>query len=162
GCEALATGHYARIAKDEEGRAHLFAGSDPEKDQSYFLFGTAPSILALLEFPVGAMTKAEVRDEALASGLPVAHKLDSQEVCFGGGSGAGAYVMRRPEAEGDRSGSIVDKEGRILGRHDGVASFTIGQRKGLGIGTHKKLHVLDLDAETRTVVVGEREQLLRR
>lgn len=162
GCHGLATGHYARLSIDAEGRPHLFEGVDRRKDQSYFLFGTAPSDLASLIFPIGAMTKDEVRAVALASGLPVAHKLESQEVCFVGGKGAGAYVRKQPEAAGDRSGAIVDAEGQVLGAHPGVAGFTVGQRRGLGLGTHRKLHVIALDAETRTVTVGERDALLRR
>jgi tRNA-specific 2-thiouridylase len=162
GCKALATGHYARITQEDDGTPHLFVGADAKKDQSYFLFSTAPSILSFLVFPIGAMSKEEVRRCALDAGLPVAHKLDSQEVCFVGGKGAGAYVMRRPEAEGDRSGQIVDTDGHVLGAHGGVAGFTIGQRKGLGLGTHKKLHVLAIDAEARAVVVGDRDALDRR
>jgi tRNA-uridine 2-sulfurtransferase len=161
GCAALATGHYARLAV-EDGIPRLFSGADAKKDQSYFLFGTAPEILSFLLFPIGAMTKDEVRRRALDAGLPVAHKLDSQEVCFVGGKGASSYVMRRPEADGDRSGKIVDLEGRVLGAHSGVAGFTIGQAKGLGLGTHKKLHVVAIDPEGKTVVVGDREDLLRR
>jgi tRNA-specific 2-thiouridylase len=162
GCEALATGHYARRATDDLGRPHLYTGVDARKDQSYFLFGTPPDVLADLIFPVGAMTKDEVREAAIAACLPVAHKLDSQEVCFVGGKGATDYVKRRAAASGDRSGAIVDGEGSVLGRHDGVFSFTIGQHRGLGLGTHEKLYVVDLDAETRTVRVGQKEALLRR
>jgi tRNA-specific 2-thiouridylase len=159
GADALATGHYARIMNDASGAPHLYTGADREKDQSYFLFGTNPEILATLVFPLGAMSKTEVRELALSSKLPVAHKLDSQEVCFVGGSGAGKFVMRQPEAQGDRSGRILDEEGNELGRHDGIAGYTIGQRRGLGLGTHKKLHVLQIDADERTITVGEREAL---
>jgi tRNA-specific 2-thiouridylase len=159
GCEALATGHYARLLNDEDGSPHLFTGLDREKDQSYFLFGTAPSILSTLLFPLGAMSKDEVRVAALAAKLPVAHKLDSQEVCFVGGSGAGKFVMRQPEASGDRSGPIIDTSGNELGRHEGIAGFTIGQRRGLGLGTHTKLHVLQIEPERRAIVVGEKEEL---
>jgi tRNA-specific 2-thiouridylase len=159
GCDALATGHYARLVADTLGRPHLFTGVDPEKDQSYFLFGTAPSILSMLTFPLGAMSKAAVRDVAMAAGLPVAHKLDSQEVCFVGGGGAGDYVLKQPEAAGDRSGTIVDTEGHVLGRHSGIAGFTVGQRKGIGIAAHHRLHVLQLDAASKTVIVGPREAL---
>jgi tRNA-uridine 2-sulfurtransferase len=159
GCAALATGHYARI--DAEG--HLFTGADADKDQSYFLFGTAPSILKQLIFPVGGMTKQEVREKALSSGLPVAHKLESQEVCFVGGAGAGKFVMRQPEAQGDHSGPILDEQGRELGRHEGVMNFTIGQRRGIGIGgARSPLHVLAIDAEERSITVGTAEALLKR
>lgn len=162
-CAALATGHYARSAKDAARKTHLYRGVDRSKDQSYFLFGTPKEVLELLIFPLGAMSKDQVRAEALDAGLPVAHKLDSQEVCFVGGAGAGDYVLRRPEAEGDRSGPIVGLDGRVLGRHRGVAGFTIGQAKGLGIGgAERRLHVIAIDADAKRVVVGEREALLRR
>jgi tRNA-specific 2-thiouridylase len=157
GAKALATGHYART---RDGR--LFTAADAKKDQSYFLFQTAPDILASLVFPIGAMTKDAVRRSALEAGLPVAHKLDSQEVCFVGGKGAAAYVMRQAEAAGDRAGPIVDRDGTVLGRHDGVAGYTVGQRKGLGLGVHTRLHVLSLDASSKTVMVGEREHLRKR
>jgi len=161
GCVALATGHYARLSKDEAGRTHLFAGEDKNKDQSYFLFGTASEVLDTLLFPLGAHTKDMVRDEALNSGLPVAHKLESQEVCFVGGAGAGDYVLNRPEAKGDRSGELIDVDGNTLGKHDGVAKFTIGQRRGLGLGTHKRLFVLNIDGDSRKVQVGDEEHLLK-
>ncbi len=159
GCERVATGHYARLV-DAKGRVHLYAGVDADKDQSYFLFGTNPDVLARLVFPLGAATKTEVRDRAMAAGLPVAHKLESQEVCFVGGAGAGAYVRSRPEAAGDRRGAIVDRSGATLGEHAGVAGFTIGQRRGLGLGTHHKLYVIGIDGEDRTVTVGDAEDLV--
>jgi tRNA-specific 2-thiouridylase len=112
-------------------------------------------------FPLGAMSKPEVREAALAAGFPIAHKLDSQEVCFVGGSGAGKFVMRQPEAQGDRSGKILDADGKELGTHDGIAGFTIGQRRGLGLGRHTKLHVLSIDAEAKTIVVGDEKALER-
>jgi tRNA-uridine 2-sulfurtransferase len=161
GCVALATGHYARLRKTDDGRVHLFAGQDKNKDQSYFLFGTAPEILNSLLFPLGAHTKELVREEALSSKLPVAHKLESQEVCFVGGSGAGDYVLNRPEAAGNRRGNIIDASGNALGEHEGVARFTIGQRRGLGLGTHKRLYVLNIDAESREVQVGDEELLAK-
>lgn len=160
GCEALATGHYARLAGDASGRVHLFAGADADKDQSYFLFGTAPSVLRDLLFPLGGMSKADVRDAALASGLPVAHKLESQEVCFVGGAGAGEFVMRQPEAKGDHSGPIRDEAGREIGRHAGVMNFTVGQRRGLRVGGAKeRLHVLSIDATERSITVGPASSL---
>jgi tRNA-specific 2-thiouridylase len=161
GAVALATGHYARRRIDAEGRVHLHEGLDRDKDQSYFLFGTEPEVLARLIFPLGTWTKDEVRRVALESGLPVAHKLDSQEVCFVGGAGAGGFVASRPEAVGDRAGPIVDLEGNTLGRHDGVAGFTVGQRRGLGVGGGGRLYVLQIDAEARTVTVGPDEALAR-
>jgi tRNA-specific 2-thiouridylase len=159
GCARLATGHYARRRLDAEGRPHLFAGVDAKKDQSYFLFGTAPPILRDLLLPLGAWTKAQVRDVALERGLPVAHKLESQEVCFVGGAGAGGFVMRQPEAQGDHRGRIVDTAGRDLGEHPGVMHYTVGQRRGLGVSAPHPLRVLQLDAETKTVTVGRAEEL---
>ena len=161
GCAGLATGHYARVDVDAGGRTRLFAGVDATKDQSYFLFGTPPEILARLVLPLGALDKDDVRVLALEAGLPVAHKVDSQEVCFVGGAGAGAYVLGRPEAEGDRAGPVVHVDGGTLGRHDGVAHFTIGQRRGLGLGTHQRLYVVGIDAPSRTVTVGDEHHLLR-
>ncbi|MEL6185382.1 MAG: tRNA 2-thiouridine(34) synthase MnmA [Myxococcota bacterium] len=163
GCERLATGHYARRIREagRDRRTHLFTGVDADKDQSYFLFGTRPELLRDLEFPLGAWTKAEVREGALARGLPVAHKLESQEVCFVGGAGAGRFVMRQPEASGDHAGPVVDEEGKVLGRHHGVMNFTVGQRKGLGIAARHPLHVLSLDPESKTVTVGPSTRLLK-
>ncbi len=155
GCVRLATGHYARLARDDDGeRVRLFRGADLDKDQSYFLFGTPRPVLAQLLFPLGAATKDEVREEALAAGLPVAHKLESQEVCFVGGAGAGKFVMRQPAAAGDHAGPIVDQQGRVVGQHDGVMNFTVGQRRGIGIAAAERLHVLGLDATSKTVTVG--------
>lgn len=162
GCVALATGHYAHVALDPAGAPHLYAGADRDKDQSYFLFGVPGPLLGRLVLPLAAMTKPEVRTLALSSGLPVAHKLDSQEVCFVGGSGAGAFVRRRPEAAGDHRGTIVDTEGQVLGHHEGVMGYTVGQRKGLGVAAPHPLHVLQIDAEAKTITVGAAELLLRR
>ena len=161
-CAGLATGHYARLSIDEASQAHLFTGVDAQKDQSYFLFGVAPAILRQLLFPLGAMTKADVRAAAVASGLPIAHKLESQEVCFVGGAGAGKFVMRQPEAQGDHSGPIMDEAGQVLGRHEGVMNFTIGQRKGLGVSAKNRLHVLNIDAGSRSITVGSASALDRR
>lgn len=158
GCARLATGHYARLRSEP---AVLYRGRDGSKDQSYFLFGTAPEILRDLVFPLGAMDKTEVRDLALSTGLPVAHKLESQEVCFVGGAGAGAFVRRQAQARGDLSGAIINERGQTLGQHDGVVNYTVGQRKGLGIAARHPLHVLSLDAESRTVTVGPAERLLQ-
>lgn len=158
---ALATGHYARL-RVTDGRPRLFRGHDAEKDQSYFLHGTAPEILSELLFPLGALEKAEVRRFALESGLPVAHKLDSQEVCFVGGAGAAKYVASRPEAVGPRGGRIVDAEtDDVLGHHSGVEGFTIGQRRGLGLGLHRRLFVVEIDGACGDVRVGDESRLER-
>ncbi len=160
GCTRLATGHYARVTHDD-GVTRLFTGVDRDKDQSYFLFGVAEKILSTLLFPLGAHTKEDVRDTALASKMPVAHKLESQEVCFVGGAGAGGFVRRQPEAIGDFAGPIVDEAGRVLGQHAGVMNFTVGQRKGIGIAAKHPLHVLNIDADQRKITVGPAESLDR-
>jgi len=154
GCEALATGHYAR--KDGE---RLLRAVDLQKDQSYFLFSVGPEVLGDLVFPLGSLRKEQVRDVALATGLPVAHKLESQEVCFVGGAGAGGFVMRQPEARGDHAGAIVNEAGEAIGRHEGVMNFTIGQRRGIGVAAERPLHVLRILPEEKQVVVGPVERL---
>ncbi|MGF1510718.1 MAG: tRNA 2-thiouridine(34) synthase MnmA [Myxococcota bacterium] len=154
GAVALVTGHYARV---EDGR--LFAGYDGQKDQSYFLFSVPSEVLRSMVCPLGSLTKEQVRRLALEAGLPVAHKLESQEVCFVGGGGAGRFVMRQPEAQGSHDGEIVDEAGRVVGRHSGIMNFTIGQRRGIGVAARRKLHVLKLEPETRRVVVGEEGRL---
>lgn len=160
GCARLATGHYARITND--GAPRLYAGVDREKDQSYFLFGVAPRILSSLVFPLGDRTKDEVRALAIASGMPIAHKLESQEVCFVGGSGAGGFVRRQPEAAGDHAGPFLDEAGNTVGHHAGIMGFTIGQRRGIGIAAKHPLHVLNIDADNRAIVVGPASSLDRR
>jgi tRNA-specific 2-thiouridylase len=159
GIEHVATGHYARKDRDPEtGRFRLLRGRDAAKDQSYFLFGLSQEQLACALFPVGEMTKPEVRQLAVARGLPTAEKQESQEICFVPDGDYAAFVERQSPAV-DRSGPIVDTEGRTLGEHGGVHRFTVGQRKGLGLSTPKPLYVLRVVPESRTVVVGEDEQL---
>jgi tRNA-specific 2-thiouridylase len=160
GCEALATGHYARIARTAAG-PRLFAGVDAAKDQSYFLFSVGAATLQDLAFPLGAWTKDDVRRRAIEAGLPVGHKLESQEVCFVGGAGAGAFVRRQAESAGLPGGAIRDEAGRELGRHDGIAGFTVGQRKGIGVAARERLHVLDIDPATHDVTVGPAHRLER-
>ena len=158
GAVAVATGHYARVARDVDGTYHLRRGRDPDKDQSYFLFSLTQSQLARAAFPVGALTKSEVRATARSLGLPVADKPDSQEICFVPDGNYAAFVERRLP-EGAREGPITSVDGRVLGRHDGVHRFTVGQRKGLRLSSSQPLYVLEIQAETGTVVVGEREAL---
>jgi len=158
--DCVATGHYARVTCDPGGVYHLFRGIDPRKDQAYFLFALTQAQLARALFPVGGMPKDEVRRVALARGLRVADKPDSQEICFVPGGDYAAVVDRHLPA--DRSGLVVDMQGRVLGRHDGVHHFTIGQRKGLGISAAEPLFVVTLDAERRLVQVGPKAALDRR
>ncbi|WP_135465940.1 tRNA 2-thiouridine(34) synthase MnmA [Crenalkalicoccus roseus] len=161
GCEALATGHYARRAEGPEG-PELRRAADPVRDQSYFLFATTRDQLALCRFPLGGFPdKAAVRAEAARLGLPVAGKPDSQDICF---VPQGRYheVVARLRPEAAEPGEIVDREGRVLGRHQGLARYTVGQGKGLGLPRREgeaPLYVAALDAPRRRVVVGPREAL---
>jgi tRNA-uridine 2-sulfurtransferase len=150
----VATGHYARVTCDDGGRFRLWRGADNRKDQGYFLFGLTQAQLARVMFPVGDRSKDEVRRIAQAKGLPVADKPDSQEICFAPDGDYAAVVDRI--LPGRRSGLIVDLAGRVVGRHDGVHHFTIGQRKGLGIASAEPLYVVRLDAARQLVTVGPR------
>jgi tRNA-specific 2-thiouridylase len=160
GADALATGHYVARRNGPTG-TELHRAADGERDQSYFLFATTPEQLAFLRFPLGDLPKAEVRAHAQRLGLGVADKPDSQDICFvPSGSYARVVEAMRPGAA--EPGDIVDLEGRVLGRHAGIIHYTIGQRRGLGVGgTPEPLYVVDLDAYARRVVVGPREALAR-
>ncbi len=159
GIEHVATGHYARKERDPaSGRFRLLRGKDPAKDQSYFLFGLTQEQLACAMFPVGHLTKAEVRRMAAERGLPTADKAESQEICFVPDGDYAAFVERRAPGA-DRGGPIVDREGRRLGDHRGVHRFTVGQRKGIGLTASRPLYVLDVRPAERTIVVGEEEDL---
>ena len=160
----LATGHYVR-RETRDGRAVLMRGADEGKDQSYFLFATTPDQLDYLRFPLGGLDKGETRDHARRFGLSIAEKPDSQDICFVPDGRYGDVVRKlRPGAA--EPGEIVHHDGTVLGRHEGVIDYTIGQRKGLGIGGIKgrdeaegPLFVVGIDPERRRVVVGEREML---
>ena len=157
----VATGHYARVAYDEDRREYrLLRGVDSDKDQSYFLFSLTQDQLAHAVFPVGHLTKPEVRAHASRLGLAVADKPDSHEICFVPDGDAASFVERQMETD-PRSGAIVDSAGRVLGQHAGVHRFTVGQRKGLGLATGVPLYVLKLQPATSEVVVGPREELGR-
>jgi tRNA-specific 2-thiouridylase len=158
GSEHVATGHYARVAQGTDGRWQLLRSADREKDQSYFLFSLTQDQLARAVFPVGSMTKPEVRAEARRLGLRVADKPDSQEICFVPDGDYASFVAgKAPEVA--RAGAIVDERGQTLGQHAGVHRFTVGQRKGLGLAAGVPLYVLKIDAETGTVTVGPRQSL---
>jgi tRNA-specific 2-thiouridylase len=161
GADALATGHYVRRIEAENG-PELHCATDASRDQSYFLFRTTGEQLAMLRFPLGGMEKREVRKLAQDLDLAVADKPDSQDICFVP-DGNYARVVRAHAPEAARPGEIVDEAGHVLGRHNGVIHFTVGQRKGLGLaGQDAPLFVLALDAERARVVVGPREKLLVR
>lgn len=157
----VATGHYARVAYDEDRREYrLMRGVDREKDQSYFLFSLTQDQLAHAVFPVGHLTKPEVRAHASRLGLLVADKPDSHEICFVPDGDAAGFVERQLGTE-PRAGAIVDSSGRVLGQHGGVHRYTVGQRKGLGLATGVPLYVIKLQPDTSEVVVGPREELGR-
>ena len=158
GAKVLATGHYVASRALPGGGRALYRARETERDQSYFLFATTRAQLDLLRFPLGDRTKAETRDLARRFGLPVADKQDSQDICFvPTGHYADVIERLRPGAAGP--GEIVDLDGRVLGRHDGIIHFTVGQRRGLGIATGSPLYVVRLDAGSRRVVVGPRDAL---
>ncbi|HVE67431.1 MAG TPA: tRNA 2-thiouridine(34) synthase MnmA, partial [Solirubrobacteraceae bacterium] len=159
GAAALATGHYARVARDADGPL-LRAAADPAKDQAYMLAALEPATLARMRFPLGELTKPQVRERAARAGLPVAAKADSQDLCFLAGTDRAAF-LRRHGGPRERPGDIVDRRGRVLGRHRGHHGFTVGQRKGLGVAAAAPLYVLETDARANRVVVGPREALRR-
>ena len=154
----IATGHYARMVH-ANGQAQLHRGLDPEKDQSYVLYGIKPTILSRLLFPIGGYRKEQVRALARSAGLPVSEKPDSVEICFvPDGDHAGLIRKRRPELT--TAGSLVDTAGNKLADHDGIERFTIGQRKGLGYAAGERRYVLRIVPSTNEVVLGSREELL--
>jgi tRNA-uridine 2-sulfurtransferase len=154
GAAALATGHYARVSHD----GLLRSAADPAKDQAYMLCALAPATLARMRFPLGELTKPEVRALAAEAGLSVASKADSQDLCFLAGTGRAAFLARHGGAR-ERPGEIVDRGGRVLGRHRGHHGFTVGQRKGIGVAAAEPLYVLATDARTNRVTVGARADL---
>lgn len=154
GADALATGHYART----DGQ-RLYAATDPAKDQSYFLFPLRASVLSRVRFPLGGLTKPEVRAHAARMGLGTAQKPESMEVCFVADDDHTRFV-HEAAPDVDAAGEIVDEAGRVLGRHEGYYRYTVGQRRGLGLGTGTPLYVLRVEAATRRVVVGEASRLL--
>jgi tRNA-specific 2-thiouridylase len=161
GAEALATGHYVRRVEGATG-AELHRAADTSRDQSYFLFATTQKQLDYLRFPIGEMDKREVRAIAAELGLLVADKPDSQDICFVP-DGKYANIVQKMKPGVAAPGDIVDSAGTVLGRHDGVIHFTVGQRKGLGLsGNGEPLFVLKLDAAKAQVVVGTRDQLSSR
>ena len=158
GARVLATGHYVASRRLADGSRALYRAREEERDQSYFLFATTQAQLDLLRFPLGDRTKAETRELARRFGLSVADKHDSQDICF---VPTGRYtdVIERLRPGAAEPGEIVDLAGRVLGRHDGIIHFTVGQRRGLKIASGAPLYVVRLDAATRRVVVGPREAL---
>ena len=166
GCEKVATGHYARVRFDEAaGRHRLLRGLDPRKDQSYFLWELTQEQLSRSLFPLGEMTKGEVRELARRHGLYVAEKRESQEICFVPDGDYAGFIDRYLEAEGREAerpagGEIVDAGGHVLGSHEGVHRYTVGQRRGLGVSRPLPLYVVRVEPEAGRVVVGHEDELL--
>src|SRR5581483_3857985 len=167
GADALATGHYARIDFDDtSGRWLLKRALDHSKDQTYFLFGLTQEQLSRTRFPLGSMTKPQVRELARQHGLALAEKPDSQEICFVPGGDykkfLDAYLEERGEALPDTAGELVTTDGHVVGEHSGIHNFTVGQRKGLGVSTGSPLYVIQIKGNSREVVVGANEELYTR
>src|SRR3954451_11602927 len=160
GADCLATGHYVRRIVGPQG-PELHRAADPARDQSYFLFATTPEQLAYLRFPLGRLPKPAVRAPAPGLGLSVADKPDSQDICFVP-EGRYTTIIDRLRPHGAEPGDIVHLDGRVLGRHEGVTRYTIGQRRGLNVAVGDPLFVVRIDADARAVVVGPREALLTR
>jgi tRNA-uridine 2-sulfurtransferase len=164
GADRLATGHYARIRHDPAAdRYQLLRSLDPAKDQSYFLWGLSQQQLSRSEFPLGELSKGEVREIAHRAALPVADKPESMELCFVPNGNyvqfIHAYASENKIPVGSGEGEIVTESGEVLGRHNGIHNFTIGQRKGLGFAAGKPLYVLAIEPETNQVIVGEDDAL---
>jgi tRNA-specific 2-thiouridylase len=160
GASALATGHYARVVDDGAGPL-LAAAADEAKDQTYMLSALRPQSLAALRFPLSRLTKPRVRELAAAAGLPVATKRESQDLCFLAGEGKRSFLARHGRLR-ERAGEIVDRGGRVVGRHRGHHNFTVGQRRGLGVAAGEPLYVLSTDSAANRVVVGPRAALATR
>jgi tRNA-uridine 2-sulfurtransferase len=158
GFDAVATGHHARVDRDAGGRWRLRRGADAAKDQSYVLYMLGQAELARTLLPVGELTKAQVREHATRLGLRTAAKPESMDVCFITRGNRKEFVTTRA---GARPGVVVDGDGAEIGRHGGVGGFTIGQRRGVGVSTGERRYVVDLDADTATVTLGRRDDLLR-
>ena len=164
GAEQVATGHYAQVVfQGQNGRWLLKRPADRSKDQTYFLFGLTQEQLGRTLFPLGGMTKPEVRELARKHGLVIAEKPDSQEICFVPGGDykrfLDAYLAEQGEAPLETPGEVVTTDGRVIGEHSGIHNFTVGQRKGLGVATGSPLYVLQINGDTRQVIVGPDEGL---
>ncbi|MEO7145032.1 MAG: tRNA 2-thiouridine(34) synthase MnmA, partial [Bryobacteraceae bacterium] len=166
GAGSIATGHYARIARNvSTGRWEMRRSLDPGKDQTYFLFGLKQQQLARTLFPLGSFLKTEVRELARSLGIPTAEKPDSQEICFVPNGDYAAFIdsyfRERGVERGETRGEVVDSSGRVLGEHQGVHHFTVGQRRGLRIAAAEPLYVIATEPATQRVIVGRNEDLLR-
>jgi tRNA-uridine 2-sulfurtransferase len=167
GADSIATGHYARVEFDEERERWLLKrATDSAKDQTYFLFGLSQEQLARTRFPLGTMTKPQVRELARLHGLALAEKPDSQEICFVPGGDykkfLDAYLAEQGRSLPETAGELVTTSGEVLGEHDGIHNYTVGQRKGLGLATGAPLYVIEIRGNTRQVVVGSQQELYSR
>lgn len=160
GADAMATGHYISSALGPDGW-ELRRAKDPDRDQSYFLFTTTKEQLGLLRFPLGNLKKSRVREIAAEYGLSVAEKSDSQDICFVP-TGRYTQVIERLRPGAGEPGDIVHLDGRVLGRHEGIINYTVGQRRGIGVALGEPIYVVELDAENSRVIVGPREALRTR
>jgi tRNA-specific 2-thiouridylase len=158
GADLVATGHYARVDFDAQGRPRLLRGADANKDQSYFLHALAPDTLRHVRFPLGGMTKPEVRAIAQAHELVNAERAESQDVCFAGPEGHFAEFLRRQYDGRATPGVFVDESGRVLGRHAGIHQYTIGQRRGLGFATGERVKIIAIDPATGCITVSDRAE----
>lgn len=166
GAKRLATGHYARIRRnDQTGRYELLRAADDAKDQSYFLFGLTQEQMARTVFPLGELTKEDVRAIARRAGLPVAEKPESQEICFVPSGNyvrfIEAYLEERGSCLWNEPGEVVTTSGEVIGRHEGVHRYTVGQRRGLGVAAGRPMYVVEIDPAANRVVVGEEGELRR-
>jgi len=160
GADGMATGHYARVLASDRGEAGLYRGLDPVKDQSYFLFDLRRENLRRCWFPLGSLKKSDVREIARFAGLANAERRESQDACFGVKGESFPETLRRVLGAEVRPGTFVDEQGKILGRHDGVYAYTLGQRRGLGIALGSRGYVAGIRPETAEVVVSTDERLL--
>lgn len=161
GCAKLATGHYARLTEAADGGFHLSRAKDLTKDQTYFLYKLTQPQLSRLLFPLGELNKAEVRTQSQGMGLPTADKTESMDICFVPRGDYGA-VLKAYAPQSQQAGPVVDQSGKVLGEHEGLSFFTIGQRRGLGVAGAEPLYVLKLDRARNAVVVGPEAGLMQR
>lgn len=159
GAELIATGHYARL-EERGGRTCLLRGQDRMKDQSYFLFDVDENLLRSVVFPLGAMTKTEVRKKAAEAGLPNFEKPESQDICFGSGGGLSAFLKENGFA--DREGPILLSGGKQIGKHSGLWNYTVGQRKGIAVPFSEPLYVTRKDLWTNALIVGTKEEAAKK